>query len=32
LVWENSCDEKRKLRRRAASIVSHFVYERGMMD
>jgi len=32
LVWENSCDEKRKWRRRAASIVSHFVYERGMMD
>ena len=32
LVWKNSCGEKRKLRRRAASIVLHFVYERGMMD
>ena len=32
LVWENSCDEKRKWQRRAASIVLHFVYERGMMD
>ena len=32
LVWENSCGENRKLRRRAASIVLHFVYERGMME
>jgi hypothetical protein len=32
LVWENSCGEKRKLRRRAASIVLLFVYERGMME
>ena len=31
LVWENSCGEKRKWRRRAASIVLHFLYMRGMM-
>ena len=29
LVWENSCGEKRKWRRRAASIVLHFLYMRG---
>ena len=31
LVWKNSSGEKRKWRRRTASIVSHFVYQRGMM-
>ena len=31
LVWENSCGEKRKWRRCAASIVLYFLYMRGMM-